>query len=82
MAARLLADRGDVETAARLLGARAASGYAVGLSELLREALETELRDRLGDRFDACASEGADWRPPDAGRIAVSALDQHLAVER
>jgi predicted ATPase/DNA-binding winged helix-turn-helix (wHTH) protein len=79
MAARLLADHGDVETAARLLGARAASGYAVGLSELLRSALEGELPDRLGDRFTRLADEGAGWRPPEAGRCAVEALDRILA---
>lgn len=80
MAARLLADHGDPDTAARLLGARAASGYAVGLSELLRAALEEELRDRLGDRFEALAAEGARWRPPEAGRCAIEALDRVLAA--
>jgi predicted ATPase/DNA-binding winged helix-turn-helix (wHTH) protein len=76
MAARLLADHDDADTAARLLGARAASGYAVGLSELVRSALEVELADRLGDRFPPLAAEGAGWRPPEAGRRAIEALER------
>ncbi len=78
MAARLLADDGDPEAAARLLGARSASGYAVGLSELARASLEDELQDRLGDAYPLLAAEGAGWRPPEAGRFAIDALDRIL----
>ncbi|MDZ7676050.1 MAG: winged helix-turn-helix domain-containing protein [Acidimicrobiales bacterium] len=78
MAAKLLADHGDVETAARLLGARAASGYAVGLSEVLHSMLRVELESRLGDRFEELAAQGAAWRPPEAGRAAIAALDAAL----
>jgi predicted ATPase/DNA-binding winged helix-turn-helix (wHTH) protein len=80
MAARLLADHGDPDTAARLLGARAASGYAVGLSEALRAALESELREQMGSRFEVLAAEGASWRPPEAGRCAIDALDRLLGA--
>lgn len=78
MAAKLLADHGEVETAARLLGARAASGYAVGLSEVLHSMLRDELRSRLGDRFDELTAQGATWRPPDAGQVAIAALDEAI----
>lgn len=78
MAAKLLADHGDVESACRLLGARAASGYAVGLSEVLRSQLGHDLRTQLGDRFVELAAQGARWRPPEAGRMAVAALERAL----
>ena len=79
MAAKLLADHGDVDTACRLLGARVASGYAVGLSEVLRAMLQDELEARLGrDRFATLADEGARWRPPEAARAAITALDRAL----
>lgn len=78
MAARLLADRGEVETACRLLGARVASGYAVGLSEVLRILLQDELEERRGDRFAELAAQGACWRPPEAAEVAIAALDRAL----
>lgn len=79
MAARLLADQGDVGTACRLLGARAASGYAVGLSEVLRAMLQDELERALGrERFDELAAQGACWRPPEAAEVAIAALDRAL----
>ncbi|HSL56292.1 MAG TPA: winged helix-turn-helix domain-containing protein, partial [Acidimicrobiales bacterium] len=79
MAARLLADGGDAATAARLLGARAASGYQVGLSEVLRAALEAELAERLGaERFGALAADGAGWSPPEAADVAIDALGSRL----
>lgn len=80
MAARLLADDGDVTTAARLLGARAASGYQVGLSEVLRAQLEAELAERLGDRFTALAAEGARWSPPEAADVAIDALGSRVGL--
>lgn len=79
MAARLLADAGDLETACYLLGARRASGYQVGLSELLRVPLEDELVERLGDRFEQLAAQGAAWQPPQAAEAALAALDRCLA---
>lgn len=78
MAATLLADAGDLDVAARLLGARNASGYRVGLSEVGRVMLDQRLRDELGDRFDALVDEGATWNPPRAGEEAVAAMQRHL----
>lgn len=82
MAAKLLAGHGDVETACRLLGARLASGYAVGLSEMLRAMLHDELEGRLGTaRFAELARQGAGWRPPEAAAAAIDALDRALGDE-
>lgn len=78
MAAKLLADHSDVETACRLLGARMASGYSAGLSEVLRALLQDELEKQLGDRFSELAAQGARWRPPEAAEIAIAGLDRAL----
>jgi predicted ATPase/DNA-binding winged helix-turn-helix (wHTH) protein len=79
MAARLLADAGAGETAARLLGARRASGYGTGLSEALRTAVEDDLAAALGaERLGALAAEGAAWSPPQAATVAIDALRRHL----
>ncbi len=78
MAAKLLADAGERETASRLLGARHASGYRTGLSEVLRGLLEDELRTELGDRFHDLAAQGAVWNPPEAADVAIAALDRRL----
>ena len=80
MAAKLLADHGDVETACRLLGARNASGYAVGLSEVLRALLHDDLERRLGEHFAELAAQGARWRPPEAAEVAIHGLDRALAA--
>lgn len=80
MAAKLLADHGDVETACRLLGARMASGYAVGLSEVLRALLCDDLERRLGERFAELAAQGARWRPPEAAEVAIDGLDRALGA--
>lgn len=78
MAAKLLADADDVETASRLLGARAASGYSGGLSEVLRVLLGEDLRSRLGEQFAELAEQGSSWRPPEAGQVAIDALTRML----
>jgi predicted ATPase/DNA-binding winged helix-turn-helix (wHTH) protein len=78
MAAKLLSDQGELEVACRLIGARNASGYAVGLSEVLRALLQADLEARLGSQFDELALQGSSWRPPDAGRAAVEALGRVL----
>lgn len=80
MAASLLADAGDLEVAARLLGARNASGYRSGLSEMGRLALETRLRTELGERLDPLVAEGARWTPPRAGEVAVATMRRHLTT--
>ncbi len=79
MAATLLADAGELEVAARLLGARNSSGYRSGLSEVGRAALEQRLRSELGERFEALAAEGATWSPPRAGETAVATMRRQLA---
>lgn len=80
MAARLLADAGDPEVAARLLGARLASGYSVGLSEVLAGVLRAELSEQLGPRYDELVAQGGAWRPPEAADVAVEHLGR--AIER
>lgn len=74
MAARLLADAGDAETAARLLGARLAAGYAVGLSEVLASLLQDELAADLGEAYAPLVDQGRTWRPPRAAEVAIDAL--------
>ncbi|MCD9623703.1 ATP-binding protein [Rhabdothermincola salaria] len=81
MAARLLADAGEVDLAARLLGARETSGYSVGLSEVLAALLRDELSARLGERADELVAEGRRWRPPDAAEAAIGGLARVLARE-
>lgn len=80
MAARLLADAGDAETAARLIGARHASGYAVGRSELVFALLQEELPDRLGPAYGPLVEQGRGWRPPEAADAAIAALTRALDV--
>jgi predicted ATPase len=63
MAAKLLADAGDDETAVRLLGARTASGYRVGMSEATRAGLDDELRRRLGTRVRRAGSRRGEMEP-------------------
>ena len=74
MAARLLADAGDVATAARLIGARMASGYSVGLSEVLSLLVQEELSEVLGSEYEALVEQGSRWRPPEAADVAIDAL--------
>lgn len=74
MAARLLAGAGQPEVAARLLGARLASGYSVGLSEALVAVLSDELSSLLGQRFDVLVNQGRAWRPPEAAAVAIEQL--------
>jgi predicted ATPase/DNA-binding winged helix-turn-helix (wHTH) protein len=78
MAARLLADAGEREVATRLLGAREASGYRVGLSELHRAALHEELESADPEAFARLAAAGARWSPPEAADAAIDALDAAL----
>jgi predicted ATPase/DNA-binding winged helix-turn-helix (wHTH) protein len=79
MAATLLADAGEVEVACRLLGARNASGYRVGLSEVGRAMLHDRLEHHLGrELFEQLLAEGASWPPPRAGEVAVTAMQRHL----
>lgn len=78
MAANLLADAGDDEVACRLLGARNASGYRVGLSEVMRGMLHERLEAQLGNRFEQLVTEGASWSPPRAGDEAIAAMERHL----
>jgi predicted ATPase/DNA-binding winged helix-turn-helix (wHTH) protein len=79
MAARLLADAGEREVATRLLGAREASGYRVGLSELHRAVLHEELESADPEAFARLAAEGASWSPPEAADAAIDALYAALA---
>jgi predicted ATPase/DNA-binding winged helix-turn-helix (wHTH) protein len=82
MAARLLTEVGDLDTAARLIGARNASGYRSGLSEGLRAAVADELCDCLGhSRFAALAAQGARWNPPHAADVAIAEMTRHLDAE-
>jgi predicted ATPase/DNA-binding winged helix-turn-helix (wHTH) protein len=74
MAARLLADAGQPDTAARLLGARLASGYASGLSEVLSLLLQDELASALGDRYESLVEQGRAWRPHEAAAVAIDAM--------
>ena len=74
MAARLLADAGDVDTAARLLGARQASGYAAGLSEVLAVMLRDDLAAAHGERFEGGFVAGTHLRPPAAADLAMEAM--------
>ncbi|MCC5950819.1 MAG: winged helix-turn-helix domain-containing protein [Acidimicrobiia bacterium] len=84
MAARLLADVGDEEMAARLIGARLASGYASGLSEILSLLVQQDLAASLGDAYEPLVAQGRSWRPPEAATRAVDALsvviDDHDAA--
>jgi predicted ATPase/class 3 adenylate cyclase/DNA-binding winged helix-turn-helix (wHTH) protein len=80
MAARLLTDAGMPETATRLIGARLASGYAVGLSEVLSLLLQDELAARLGDDYASLVEQGRAWRPPEAAAMAIDALTRALPV--
>ena len=78
MAARLLADAGHHDVAARLIGARLASGYAVGLSEVLSLLLQDELATRLGNAYPTLLAQGREWRPPEAAAIAIDELTRAL----
>jgi predicted ATPase/DNA-binding winged helix-turn-helix (wHTH) protein len=78
MAAKLLADTGELDVATRLLGARGASGYRSGLSEVMRSLLHDQLAAQLGGRFAELIAEGAQWPPPRAGDVAIAAMRLHL----
>jgi hypothetical protein len=78
MAARLLADAGMPDTAAQLLGARSASGYASGLSEVLASLLQDELAEELGPDYQGLLDQGRAWRPPAAADVAIDALGHGL----
>jgi hypothetical protein len=80
MAARLLTDAGMPETATRLIGARLASGYAVGLSEVLSLLIQDELAERLGGDYASLVEQGRAWRPPEAAAMAIDALTRALPV--
>lgn len=78
MAARLLADAAMPEVAARLVGARLASGYAVGLSQVLSVLLQDELAQQLGDDYPVLVERGRAWRPPEAAAVAIDAMGRCL----
>jgi predicted ATPase len=78
MAARLLADADMPEVAARLIGARLASGYSVGLSEVLAVLLQDELAARLGEAYEPLVEQGRAWRPPEAAAKAIDGLTSAL----
>ena len=79
MAAKLLADHGDVDTACRLIGARSSTGYRTGLSEALRTQLEQELIERIGSRrYGELTDQGARWDPPQAAAVAIDRLTATL----
>jgi predicted ATPase/DNA-binding winged helix-turn-helix (wHTH) protein len=83
MAAKLLADAGDQDTAARLIGARDASGYGTGLSEALRDAVSDQLAAALGsEALTRLTAEGARWAPPRAAEVAIEALRRHTELSR
>ncbi|MDZ7732821.1 MAG: hypothetical protein U5R31_06610 [Acidimicrobiia bacterium] len=77
MAARLLTDAGLTELAARLVGARLASGYAVGLSEVLSVLLQDRATTTLGDRYRPSSTRDGPGAPEAAAR-AIAGLDRTL----
>ncbi|MDZ7678716.1 MAG: winged helix-turn-helix domain-containing protein [Acidimicrobiales bacterium] len=82
MAARLLADHGDTDTASRLLGSRRATGYRTGISELIRTQLEDELVQRIGQRrYEQLSDQGAAWNPTQAAGVAIDGLRRHLVAD-